>query len=94
MKPHRASLVFTFGILGLVLCHPLAPVAWYLGQQDLREMDAGVMDPAGRDMTHTGRILGIVGTVLLGLGVLLGVAYLAFIFLFVGAAAASHAAHP
>ena len=34
--------------------------AWVMGNNDLREMDRGYMDPAGRDLTNTGRILGMV----------------------------------
>ena len=63
-KPHRANTVLVFGILGLVVCPVLGIVAWVMGNNDLREMDAGVMDPFGRDTTKTGRILGIVGTIL------------------------------
>ena len=94
MKPHRATLVLVFGILSLVVCAPLGILAWIFGQGDLREMDQGLMDPTGREMTNTGRILGIVGTVLFGLTILGIVAYLAFIGVFLGAAAASGAAHP
>ena len=36
-----------------------------MGKDDLREMDLGLMDPSGRDLTNAGRILGIVATVIL-----------------------------
>jgi hypothetical protein len=70
MKPHRATLVLVLGILGLILCQPLGVVAWVLGGADLKEMAAGTMDPAGRDLTNIGRILGIVASILLVLGLL------------------------
>jgi hypothetical protein len=65
MKPHRGTLILVLGILSLVVCTPLGIVAWVLGSGDLKEMDAGTMDPAGRGNTQAGKICGIIGTVLL-----------------------------
>ena len=65
LKPHRGSLILAFGILGLVSCHLFAVAAWSMANTDLREMDRGEMDQSGRELTNTGRILGLVGTVLL-----------------------------
>ncbi len=65
MKPHRATTVLVLGILGLVICGLLGIVAWVMGKNDLKEMDAGAMDPSGRGMTNAGRICGIIATVLL-----------------------------
>ena len=36
-----------------------------MGNDDLREMEFGRMDPSGRDLTNAGRILGKVATVIL-----------------------------
>jgi hypothetical protein len=65
MKPHRGTLILVLGILGLVICTPVAIFAWLLGSADLKEMDAGTMDPSGRGNTQAGRICGIIGTILL-----------------------------
>jgi hypothetical protein len=65
MRPHRGSSVLVYGILGVVLCQLLAIAAWRMGNDDLRDMDSGLMDPSGRDLTKAGRILGMVGTVVL-----------------------------
>ena len=46
MKPHRGTLILVLGILGLVVCGPLAIVAWIMGAGDLKEMDAGTWIPA------------------------------------------------
>ncbi|MFA6562290.1 MAG: DUF4190 domain-containing protein [Verrucomicrobiia bacterium] len=73
MKPHRATLILVLGILSLVLCAPLGIAAWIMGNGDLKEMDAGTMDPSGRSNTTAGRICGIIGTVLLIIGVVIGV---------------------
>ncbi|WDI45023.1 hypothetical protein [Bremerella sp. P1] len=64
MKPHRGVLILVLGILGIMACCFCAPVAWYMGSQDLAEIDAGRMDPEGRQMTQIGMILGIIGIVL------------------------------
>jgi len=70
MKPHRATLILVLGILSLVLCAPLGIAAWIMGNGDLKQIDAGTMDPSGRSTTNAGRICGIIGTILLGLGIL------------------------
>lgn len=67
MKPHRGTLILVFGILSLVICAPLGIAAWVMGSADLKQMDAGAMDPTGRSLTNAGRICGIIGTILLGL---------------------------
>jgi len=85
MKPHRGTLILVLGILGLVICTPLAIVAWVLGSGDLKEMDAGTMDPAGRGNTQAGKICGIIGTVLLIISVF--VVGIFFIFGFAAAMA-------
>jgi hypothetical protein len=67
MKPHRGILILVFGILGLVSCFPLGIAAWIMGKRDLKEMDAGTMDPGGRGHTSAGRICGMIGTLLAGI---------------------------
>jgi hypothetical protein len=69
LKPHRAGLILTLGLVGLFICGPLCLGAWVMGSGDLHEMDAGVMDPSGRSTTSTGRNLGIIGTLLWAIGV-------------------------
>jgi hypothetical protein len=83
--PSRHSHL-VLGILGLVLCGPLGIAAWLMGSGDLKEMDAGAMDPAGRSNTNAGKICGIIATVLMAVGFLVGI----MIFVF-GFAAAGHA---
>jgi hypothetical protein len=64
LKAHRGGAVLTLGILGLVVCFILGVIAWVMANSDLRQMDLGVMDPAGRSMTQAGKICGIVSVVL------------------------------
>jgi hypothetical protein len=70
MKPHRGTLILVLGILGLVVCAPLGIAAWIMGSGDLKQMDAGTMDPSGRGNTQAGKICGIIGTILLIIGVI------------------------
>ena len=70
MKPHRGTLILVLGILGLVVCGPLGIAAWIMGNGDLKEIDAGAMDPTGRSTTNAGRICGMIATILLILGAL------------------------
>ncbi len=59
-EPHRGALILILGILGLLLtCPILSIMAWVMGAKDLATMKAGVMDPAGRDMTRVGYALGL-----------------------------------
>lgn len=73
-KHPDATTVLVLGILGLVLCGVLAPFAWVMGNKALREIDANPGRVDGRSEVNAGRILGIIGTVLLGLGILAAVA--------------------
>ena len=73
MKPHRGTLILVLGILGLVICGPLGIAAWVMGNGDLKEMDAGALDPSGRSMTNAGRICGMIATILMIVGALIGI---------------------
>lgn len=64
-KPHRGTAVLVLGILSLVVCGILGIVAWVMGNNDLREMDAGTMDPSGRSLTNAGRICGMIASILI-----------------------------
>ncbi len=80
MQPHRSGLVLTFGILSLTCCcFIFGIIAWILGNQDVRAMEAGTMDPSGQATTQTGRILGIIGTIWSVVVLILCVVYFAWI---------------
>jgi hypothetical protein len=89
MKPHRGTLILVFGILGLVVCGPLGIAAWVMGSKDLKEMAAGTMDPSGRSLTSGGRICGIIASILMIIGAIVGVLAAAG-FLLVGLKLSSH----
>jgi uncharacterized membrane protein YjgN (DUF898 family) len=78
----QATTILVLGILGIVICGVLGPFAWSMGNKELAAIDAGRRPPENRGTANAGRILGIIGTVLLGLGVLIliGVLVLAIPF--------------
>lgn len=78
MKPHRATTILVLGILSLVVCQPIGIAAWIMGNKDIKEMDAGLMDPSGRSTTNAGRICGIIGSILLILFALIFIAAMVF----------------
>lgn len=68
---HRGELVLTLGLLGLLLFAPLGIAAWILGNKDLASMREGIMDNSGEGMTLAGKVLGILASVLMVIGILL-----------------------
>ena len=86
MEPHRGTLILVLGILSITFCQLCGPFAWMLGNEDLRKMRAGRMDPSGEGNTNAGRILGIIGTVLM-IGVVL--IWLLFFVLFAASVGSS-----
>lgn len=91
MQPHRGAVVLTLGILGLLLCAILGIIAWVMGNHDLRMMAAGQMDPSGRGLTQAGKICGMIATILMIVGFVLGLLYLIFVILIFGVLAAGAA---
>lgn len=91
MQPHRGTMILVLGILGVLLCQILGIIAWVMGKNDLRAMDAGQMDPEGRGLTQAGKILGIVATILLCVGLVISIIWVIFAVVLVGAAAAGAA---
>ena len=65
----QSTAILVLGILGLIICQVLSPIAWYMGNQELTGIDTGRRDPTGRSTANAGRILGIIGTVFLIIGV-------------------------
>lgn len=61
----NATLILVLGILSIICIPLLGPVAWIMGNNALKELDQGFGDPNARGLVVAGRILGIIGTVLL-----------------------------
>ena len=69
----QATTALVLGIIGLVVCQFLGPVAWVMGNNELAAIDAGRRAPENRGTANAGRILGIISTVLLAIGVAIAV---------------------
>jgi len=71
----KATTSLVLGILGVVLCQVIAPFAWSMGKKTLNEIDASQGRLGGRGAAQAGYVLGIVGTVLLGLSLVIILVY-------------------
>lgn len=58
----QAVTALVLGILGVITCPFLGPVAWVLGRRELAGIDTGRRPPDGRSMASAGRVLGIIGS--------------------------------
>jgi hypothetical protein len=86
LQPHRGGTILAFGIVALLtgaLGLVFGPLAWVMGNTDLRLMRAGQMDPSGESQTNTGRILGMVATFLHIIGILVA-CVIGGLFIFLG----------
>ncbi|MCP4201604.1 MAG: DUF4190 domain-containing protein [bacterium] len=67
---NRPTIILVLGILGVICCGLLAPVAWIMGSSELKAIRSGASPAAGEGLAKAGMILGIIGTVLLLLSLL------------------------
>lgn len=80
----QATTILVLGILSLVVCQILGPIAWVMGNNELAGIDAGRRPPQNRGTAQAGRILGIISTVLM----IIGVVFL-IVLLFIGLVAST-----
>ena len=66
----QASTALVLGILGIVCCGPLAVVAWIMANKELEGMASGSRNPQNEGTAKAAKVVGIVGTVLLGIGII------------------------
>ncbi len=77
----KANLSLVLGIIGVVLCAPCAPFAWYFGAKTLDAIYSGSISDENITMAKIGRIMGIIGTCFLTLILLLVIPLAAIGFL-------------
>ncbi len=82
--PPRSGTILTLGILSLVVCSIMGPIAWSMGTEELRRIDCGETDPTQRGTVVAGRICGIIATCLMIFSVLL------MVFMFATISSHSH----
>jgi Mn2+/Fe2+ NRAMP family transporter len=85
--PH-ATTALVLGILGIAACGIVAPFAWVIGGRAVREIDASPETYGGRSEANAGRIMGIIGSVLLALAVV-GIVLLVVLALVVGSSSST-----
>lgn len=78
----QGTTVLVLGILGLVFCQILGPIAWVMGNTAMREIDANPAAYSNRGSVQAGRICGMVATALIVLS------FLAVVMVFALAASA------
>lgn len=83
--PHRGVMLLIFALLGWVFCIIFAIVAWVMSANDLKEIEAGRMDPEGQGLTQAAKIVSMIACILAIVGVVL---YCGFAMLAVAAGAA------
>jgi len=67
----NGTTILVLGILSLVVCGLLGPVAWSMGNNAVREMNANqAVEYRNRGNVTAGRVCGIIGSVLLAIQVL------------------------
>lgn len=79
-EPSQATTILVMGIIGVVLCQLLGPVAWVMGNNELQAIDAGRRAPENRGTANAGRILGIIGTALFALSIVFIVLFVVGVF--------------
>ena len=69
------------GLVGIVLCGGLtlilSPVAWVVGAKAVREIDATPGRYGGRDKAQGGKVMGIIGSIFLVLGIIAIIGFVA-----------------
>jgi hypothetical protein len=76
----RAVASLVLGILGITCCGIMAPIAWILGSTELKDINARLSSPEGKGYATAGKVLGIIGTILLILGMLWGLFWFGLMF--------------
>jgi hypothetical protein len=60
----RAITILVLAIVGLLCCPVTAPIAWAMGQSELKAVRRGAAPAANEALAQIGMILGILGTIL------------------------------
>jgi hypothetical protein len=60
-----ATTALVFSIVGLVCCGgAVSPIGWYLGNKEMKAVDAGLSAISNRGLAQIAVVLGIIGTVI------------------------------
>lgn len=79
----QGTIILVLGILGLVVA-PIGIAAWIMGSKTEKEIAASGQRYSNEGSIKTGKILGIVFTILTGLSVLAVIAYIVIVLVILG----------
>jgi hypothetical protein len=74
----QATLAFVLGLLSVLGLTILGPFGWYYGNKVIAQIDQDPREYNNRGIAMAGKVLGIIGTVFLGLTVLLVIGAIIF----------------
>ena len=80
---NQATTIFVLGLLSPVFCALCGPVAWIMGNNYVRDCQMEGIQPDGLGVA--GRIMGIIGTIMLTLSLGIFVLYIGVIFMAIAA---------
>jgi hypothetical protein len=69
-RSSNATTILVLGILSLVVCAVMGPIAWWMGKTELNAIDAGLVSQQDRGTVNAGYICGIIGSVLMMISIL------------------------
>ncbi|HLF43496.1 MAG TPA: DUF4190 domain-containing protein [Acidimicrobiia bacterium] len=67
----QATTALVLGIIGIVCCGLLGIAAWVMANNELQAISSGRRDPVNEGTAKAARVVGIVGTALIALPLLL-----------------------
>jgi hypothetical protein len=77
----QATTALVLAILHFVVCPVLGPVGWWMANQEIAAINGGRRPPENLSTANAARIVGIIGTVLLALGLVVAVIGMAMLFI-------------
>jgi hypothetical protein len=69
-RSQNATTILVLGILSLVVCGVLGPIAWHMGHGEIQRIRAGLVSSQDHGMVNAGYICGIIASVLMMVTVL------------------------
>jgi len=67
----NAGLALGLSIAGLMACQVICPVGMMMGRNELQRIDSGEGDPGARGLAQAAWIVGLIGTILLAIGIVI-----------------------
>ena len=77
-KSSQATTALVLSILGLVCCGPLAVIGAVMGRSEVNAIGRGEIDPTQHGTAQAGFVIGLIGSILWGIGIAFYVFVIAF----------------